>query len=89
MRNTQNKEITPIDCEEAARRFNDIIDNFIKGTAREELVQHLADCRHCFERIEFEQMLKTKISSLGKGTASNPETAKNQIDEILSKIFVS
>ena len=89
MSKTQNKKIAPINCDEAASRFNDFIDNYIKGKLREELVQHLADCRHCFDRIEFEQMLKTKISSLGKTTAPDEKAANNQMEEILSKIYAS
>lgn len=85
---TPKKKIAQIACDEAARRFNDFIDDYIKGKAKEELVHHIADCRHCFERIEFEQMLKSKISSLGK-TRPNEKEAQKHIDKILSKIYVS
>ena len=33
----QKKKIATIDCDEAARRFNDFLDNYIKGKAREAL----------------------------------------------------
>jgi len=87
MNNTQKKIIAPINCEEATRRFDDFIDNYIKGKAKEELIQHIADCRHCFERIEFEQMLKTKISSLRKPASTNENSNKKQLEKILSKIY--
>ena len=88
MKNPQ-KKVAPIDCDEAARRFNDFIDNYIKGKAKEELVHHIADCRHCFERIEFEQMLKAKIASLGKPKSANEKETKNIIKKILSKTYMS
>ena len=56
----------PINCEEAASRFNDFMDNFLKGKAKEELVHHIAQCRHCFDRFEFEQLLKSKIHLLAE-----------------------
>jgi len=68
MGNTK-KIIAEIDCDEAAKRFGDFIDNYLKGKSKEELIHHIADCRHCFERLEFEQMLKTKISSLVNATS--------------------
>lgn len=88
MKNLQ-KKVAPIDCEEAVRRFNYFIDNYIKGKAKEELVHHIADCRHCFERIEFEQMLKAKISLLGKSNSANEKETKNIIKKILSKTYMS
>ena len=88
MKNPQ-KKAAKIDCDEAARRFNDFIDNYIKGKAKEELVHHIADCRHCFERIEFEQMLKAKIASLGKPKSAGEKATKKHIKTILSKIYVS
>lgn len=73
-----------INCEEAAKRFSDFIDNFLKGTAKDELVEHIAGCRHCFDRVEFEQILKSKVASLGKTTEK--KDAKKQLELILSKI---
>lgn len=62
----KNKTATPeaIDCVEAVKRFNDFIDNYIEGKFREELVHHISACKHCFDRLEFEQKLKTKVRQL-------------------------
>src|SRR5688572_19252127 len=84
---TEKDRIAPIDCDEAARRMNSYIDNYLKGIEREELVSHIANCRHCFERVEFEQMLKSKISSLGRIDAENEKTARRDFENILSKIY--
>ena len=85
----KKKKITPINCEEAASRFNEFIDNYLKGKAKDELIHHIAECRHCFERIEFEQMLKTKVSTLGKISSDNEIAGRKQLKNILSKIYSS
>ena len=63
MKKTETKVIN---CEEAVARFNDFMDNYLRGKAREELVKHIGECKHCLERFEFEQVLKSKIHSLAK-----------------------
>ena len=83
---TKKKEITPIDCNEAVRRFNDFLDNFLKGRERKELVHHISTCRQCFDRLEFEQILKAKIGALGSNAENDKQKAKKQIEEILSKV---
>jgi hypothetical protein len=59
-------EVKAIDCASAVARFNDFIDNYLKGRAKEELTHHLSECKTCFERLEFEQMLKSKVRDLPK-----------------------
>ena len=86
MRNAK-KAIVEIDCDEAASRFSDFIDHYLKGKSKEELMHHIAGCRHCFERIEFEQMLKSKVSSLVKETTENKKADIKQLEKILSKIY--
>jgi anti-sigma factor (TIGR02949 family) len=66
------KEIKPLNCEEAVTRFNDFMDNNLKGKSREELVKHISECRHCFERIEFEQLLKSKVRQISKSKKNQP-----------------
>lgn len=61
---SQKSEIKAINCEEAVTRFNNFMDNYLKGKSREELVSHISECRHCFERFEFEQLLKSKVRQL-------------------------
>ena len=83
------KNIAKIDCAEAASRFNDFMDNYIKGKAKDELMLHIAECRHCFDRIEFEQMLKSKISSLVEATIENKKEDRKHLENILAKIYSS
>ena len=68
---TNKEKIKALNCEEAVTRFNDFMDNYLKGKSRKELVNHISECRHCFERFEFEQLLKSKVHQL-------PASKKNQ-----------
>jgi hypothetical protein len=73
---TKTKEVKAINCEEAVTRFNDFMDNYLKGKSREELVSHISECRHCFERFEFEQLLKSKVHQLPVNKKNNPLISK-------------
>ena len=81
------KQIKEINCEEAVSRFNDFIDKYLKGSAKDELQHHVNSCRHCFERIEFEKLLKSKVASLAAVDAVEEKSAKRSIENVLSKIF--
>ena len=80
-------QIKEINCEEAVSRFNDFIDMYLKGKAKDELQHHVNSCRHCFERIEFEKLLKSKVASLTAVNAVEEKSAKRSIENVLSKIF--
>jgi mycothiol system anti-sigma-R factor len=58
-------DIRALDCEEALRRLFDYLDAELQGEPQREMEQHLARCRTCFSRLEFEKRLKTHISDLG------------------------
>jgi anti-sigma factor (TIGR02949 family) len=52
-------------CEEALRFLAEFLDGEL-GTAEDRDVQeHLARCRSCFSRIEFERRLKDRVRALG------------------------
>jgi len=82
----KKNKIAAIDCNEAVKRFNDFIDNFLKGKERKELMHHISTCRQCFDRLAFEQLLKAKIGSLGNSTSEDKKQAKEQLEKILSKV---
>ena len=54
-----------IDCEEALRRLFEFLDAELHGTPQQEIEQHLARCRGCFSRFEFERRLKNHVADLG------------------------
>jgi len=82
MKNKKN-EVTVIKCEEAVTRFNDFMDNYLKGGAREELVTHIAECRDCMERFEFEQLLKSKVHELSN---SENKVMKERIEKLIASL---
>jgi hypothetical protein len=82
----KKNEIVPIDCNEAVMRFNDFLDNYLKGKEKKELMHHISTCRACFDKLEFEQVLKAKIASLGNTAAGDKSQARKQLEKILSKV---
>ena len=75
MKNKKEK-VSDINCEEAVARFNDFIDNYLRGRSREELINHITECRHCFERFEFEQLLKSRVHQLLQSKKNQPLVSK-------------
>jgi predicted RNA-binding protein len=75
-----------INCEEAAKMMNDYIDNYLKNNSKEDMIAHLNTCRHCFDKAEFEKMLKQKISSLAINSAEE-KIARKKAEKILSGLI--
>lgn len=86
MKGTVKNKVNTINCEEAAKRFNDFIDHYIKGRRKNELTVHIETCRHCFERLEFEKMLKSKIAETGQKSSANKDV-QAKFGKIMSKIY--
>ena len=81
--------IKKINCEEATELLNIFLDNYLKGKAREELMQHIESCSHCFERLEFEQLLKRKINKISNAASEDEMKAKKNIEKVLTKMLAS
>ena len=79
----KNKEVATINCGQAIARFNDFIDNYLKGVSREELLKHLSECKDCMERFEFEQLLKSKVHQL---LESDDATLKEKIGKLMASL---
>lgn len=77
-----DKEVKSINCEQAIARFNDVMDNYLKGKRREELIKHITECKNCMERLEFEQLLKSKVHQLA-------HTDNNALKEKIEKLIAS
>ena len=82
MNNIKN-EVAAIKCEQAVARFNDFMDNYLKGRAREELIKHIAECRDCMGRFEFEQLLKSKVHELSR---SEDKEMKKRIEKLIASL---
>lgn len=79
----ENNQVKNISCEEALERVFDYIDEHLQGASRAELEQHLEMCRHCFDRVEFERLLKSRLSKLKVDPHS--ETLRKRIDALLEQ----
>jgi anti-sigma factor (TIGR02949 family) len=66
----KSDKVKAIDCKEAVSRFNSFLDSDLSGLDKNELVHHIAACKQCFDRLEFEKLLKQKVGDLSK-TESN------------------
>ncbi|MGH7529887.1 MAG: anti-sigma factor family protein [Burkholderiales bacterium] len=54
-----------LSCEEALRFLAAYVDGELEG-ASEELENHLARCRSCYSRAEFERRMKAELAALGR-----------------------
>lgn len=79
----KNKKVQSINCEQAVARFNDFMDNFLKGKAREELLKHFSECKDCMDRFEFEQLLKSKVHQLSE---SCDPSMKEKIEKLIASL---
>jgi hypothetical protein len=79
----KNKEVQSINCEQAIARFNDFMDNYLKGKTREELWKHFGECKDCMERFEFEQLLKSKVHHLSN---SDDPAIKEKIQTLIASL---
>lgn len=77
----EKQNIRTIPCKEAEKSFNDLIDGYLKGKTKNELEHHIAHCRHCFGRIEFENKLKEKIRAAS--TVRNSKSLHKKIAALL------
>ena len=57
-------ETVTISCEEAMRQLAELLDGELGTGRRREVENHLARCRSCFSRAEFEQRLKAELGTL-------------------------
>ncbi|MBI3004351.1 MAG: zf-HC2 domain-containing protein [Ignavibacteriales bacterium] len=77
------RSIQPISCEEALSRVFDFIDDHLRGKARIELEHHLETCRHCFDRVEFERLLKSRLRKLNVNVHS--QKVRKRVETLLDQ----
>lgn len=77
------KSIKTISCDEALNHIFDFIDDHLRGKAQAELEHHLETCRHCFDRVEFEKLLKSRLSKLSAQTDST--ALRKRVAELLEQ----
>lgn len=77
-------EAMKIDCEEALKRMFEYIDHELHAVRHEEMEKHLAACRSCYSRLEFEQHLRRHIKGAAGGKA--PEQLQTKIKDLIRKL---
>jgi mycothiol system anti-sigma-R factor len=72
-----------IRCEEVIAHLLTYLDGEIDAEKRAQIDRHLAECRGCFSRAEFEKKLRERVTQLGdeKAPASLQQRIKTLIDE--------
>jgi len=69
-----------IDCEEALGRLFAFLDHELDAEERDAMQYHLARCRSCFSRANFEQRLKQRLRELREDSAA---TTSERIERLL------
>ena len=70
-------------CEEALRFLTAYLDGELAPGMGQDVETHLARCRSCYSRSEFERRLKERVASLGRQEVT-PEFAK-RIHRVLGR----
>jgi anti-sigma factor (TIGR02949 family) len=60
----------PMTCEAALRLLAEFLDGELGDARHQEVEHHLAACRSCYSRAEFERRLKAEIGSLRREEVS-------------------
>lgn len=53
-----------IDCREALTMISAYLDREDNPADHDDLERHLESCQHCFDRVEFERLLKNRLRGL-------------------------
>lgn len=69
-----------INCEEALKFVFAFIDHELDHCRHEDMEHHLAKCRSCFSRVEFEKRLKLKLRDTGGGA---PDSLRARVNKLL------
>ena len=72
-----------IDCEAVLRLIFTYIDGELADDERRRVDEHLARCRSCFSRAEFERRLKNHLAKLG--SESVPPAFEERIRSLISE----
>jgi anti-sigma factor (TIGR02949 family) len=78
-----NDENKKLECEEAIKMILEYLDKELPDHDHEAMDAHLEKCRSCYSRMEFEKILKTKVSSLPVLKA--PDSLRNKIKKVTGK----
>lgn len=72
-----------IDCEQALRQIFDFLDRELAEHDHAAMQQHLHTCKSCFSRVEFERLLKGKVTDLREETPT--PAIRSRIKDLLKR----
>lgn len=72
-----------MDCQAVIEKLFDYLDKEMNAEEMAHLKSHLDLCRDCFDRAQFEQLLRDEVKK--KTHHCCPESVKNKILKILDK----
>lgn len=70
-----------IRCEEVIAHLLTYLDGEIDAEKRAQIDRHLAECRACFSRAEFEKALRERLAQLGDAKA--PSSLQRRIKTLI------
>lgn len=70
-------------CEEVIERLFDYLDRELDVQQAEEIERHLARCRDCFTRAEFEKRLRERVAA--SGTVPAPPRLRSRVQRLLDR----
>ncbi|MBS9402808.1 zf-HC2 domain-containing protein [Halomonas sp. TRM85114] len=73
----------PLDCEEVIERLFEYLDRELDERQIADIEHHLARCRDCFTRAQFETRLRARVSAAGTVTA--PPRLHQRIRQLLDR----
>lgn len=73
-----NSKRPTLDCQEAARRFHELLDNELTPDVEAAVRQHLEDCADCMAVFEFEEAFKRFVALRARSTEA-PADLKQRI----------
>ena len=73
----------PLSCEAALRLLAVYIDTELEPVDERAVEEHIARCRSCFSRMEFEKRLKHQLSAIGRQPVD--PTFANRIRSLINR----
>lgn len=59
----------PLDCEDVIAKLFDYLDRELDAETLQAIDEHIALCRGCFSRAEFERRLRARLAEAGEAEA--------------------
>ena len=72
-----------LSCEDVIADLYRYLDHEMDEAASEKIHRHLEDCRECFSRAEFENLLRGRVA--GTGVAEVPDDVQERIRSLMKR----